>query len=170
MFVNGEPESETEFSRIFKEGVAPCGASPFVVYRPRCGWEVASVYGAASCGVGDDGSFSEERGEEFEVWCFTAAGAGAGEFKERTEELYVFDCAGVEFASVGFGNFQEEVPVVSFRFANVHLCDHGKGFRCAALFGFDGAVVRAESAAGAVFGSYLYGVFFTFKGFPFGVG
>ena len=60
MFVYCESESESEFRRVFKEGVAPCGASAFFVYCPRCRGEVASVYGAAACGVGYHCSVSEE--------------------------------------------------------------------------------------------------------------
>ena len=169
VLVYREAEAEAEFRGVFKERVAPRGASAFVVDAPRGGREVASVDGGAAGGVRYYRPVAEELREELEVRGFAAAGAGARELKERTEELYVFDGRGVELVSVGLGDVEEEVPVRALGFAERHLGLHRERTRAALFLGLYRAVVGAEAAAGAVFGSDLYREGFAGEVFPFRV-
>ena len=169
VFVYGEAEAEAEFCRVFKEGVAPRRTPAVVVDAPRGGGQVASVDGGAAGGVGYQSAVSEELGEEFEVGGFSAARAGSREFKERTQELDVFDCRGVEFGFVRLGEFEEVVPVFALLFAQGHLGLQDE--RTVRVFGLGfvyGAVVRAEPVAGAVFGRYLDGEVTAFEVGEFG--
>jgi hypothetical protein len=60
------------------------GRRCFAVGRGR---EIAAVDGGTAGGVGDEEAVADELGKEFQIRRLTAAGAGAGEFDERAQEL-----------------------------------------------------------------------------------
>jgi hypothetical protein len=62
------------------------GPRPSSFFRPGGGGQVAAVDGGAAGGVGDHGAVAEQLAEQLDVGRFAAAGAGAGELKQRLEQ------------------------------------------------------------------------------------
>ena len=82
-----DAEAETEFGVVFEQRVRPCRAAAFGVLAVRSGRQVAAVDRRAAGGIGDQHAVAEELGHQLDVGSFAAAGAGAGEFEERLQEL-----------------------------------------------------------------------------------
>ena len=157
--VGGEAQTEAELGVVFEEGVGPCGAAAVFIGAIRRGGEVAAVDGGAAGGVGHDEAVAVELREEFEVRGLAAAGAGAGEFDERGEELRALHGGEIEAGAVGFGEREEEVPVGAFGGEESGLRGHVDGLVARVGLVLGGADLDAERAAGAVFGRDLKRVF-----------
>ena len=146
LLVSSQAHAETEFSVVFEEGVRPGRTFAFSVLCPRSGRQVTAVDGGAAGGVRDQSAVAEELGQEFDIRCFTAAGAGTGELEQRAEQLGTLDGTLADLGAVRIRDGHEEVPVGRFGLAERDLRSHGQ---CALRLGRAG--FNAEAAAGAVF-------------------
>ncbi len=134
------------------------GPRPIVVYGPRGGGQVAAVDGGAAGGVRDDRPVAEQLGDQFDVGGFAAAGAGAGELKQRPQQLRVLDRGRVDQLAVHVGDLHEEVPVLVLALAQGRLGSHVQGLASGLCLVLGRADFHAQRAARAVLGCYLDGV------------
>ena len=61
------------------------------------GRQVAAIDGRTAGGVGDQHPVTEQLGDQFDVWGFTTAGTGAGELKQRPNQLAALDGGRVDW-------------------------------------------------------------------------
>ena len=83
LLVQRQAHAQAKFGVVFEERVGPGRAAPFAVDGPGGGGQVAAVDGGAAGGIGDQHAVAEELGEQLDVGCLAAAGAGAGELEQR---------------------------------------------------------------------------------------
>jgi hypothetical protein len=169
LLVDRQAHAQAKLGVVFEQRVRPGRAAAFFVLGPRGGGQVAAVDGGAAGGIGDDGAVAEQLREQLDVGGFTAAGAGAGELKQRLQELRVLDVVAGCRAGVAFGQGQEEVPVCAFGLAGAAGAML-MALRPTWVLSLDRAGFHAQRAAGAVFRSDLQGVFHAGQFFELGIG
>ena len=91
VLVRGQTKAKTEFGVVLKQRVRPGGSATFAIGGPRRHRQIAAVDGRAAGGVGDLQAVTEQLGQQLQVWCLAAAGAGAGVGEQRLEELHAAD-------------------------------------------------------------------------------
>ena len=128
LLIEGHAHPQPELGVVFKQRVGPCRAQARAVFRVRRRGQVAAIDGRAARGVGDDGPVAEQLREQLDVGRLAAAGACAGEFEQRLEQLHVLHQVVRQTATVEIRDIQEEVPVAAFRLAKRRLGDHVDGF------------------------------------------
>ena len=158
LLIDGEALAQAEFGIVFEERVGPGRSAAFGVGAVGRGGQVGAVDGGAAGGIGDHHAVAEELGDQLDVRGFAAAGAGAGELKERPEQLDVLHLGGRKQLAVGFGKAEEEIPIGGFGFAQRRLGHHIDGAVLDFALALGGADFDAEGAAGAIFGRDLKGV------------
>ena len=154
--VQAQAQAEAELGVVLEERIGPGGPAAVAVARVGRGRQVAAVDGGAARGVGDDRAVAEELGEQLDVGRLAAAGAGAGEFEERIEELGALHLVELEGRAVGRGE-------ASGRTRNSAAPRHAAAAAAAMLMAFfariglalDRAELHAELAAGAILGRDL---------------
>ena len=108
---------------VLKQGVCPSRTFALFVDRVRsrrCG---TTPDGGATGRVGDIHSVAEQLGYEFRIRSLAAAGAGAGEFKQRLFELAALDGGFFEFLS----NFRFRVDLLTISEDVLLLCAENPG-------------------------------------------
>ena len=134
------------------------------VFGVRSGRQVSTVNGGAAGRVSNHQTIAKELGNQFNVLGFTAAGAAAGEFKQRTKQLRTLDRVRIDLGAVDIRNLIEEVIAVGLFDVQVFdLVLHRDG-----ALGGSRAESNAQTAAGAVFredlnGRFHAGVFFALR-------
>jgi hypothetical protein len=83
------PHAEAELGVVFKQRVGPRRPAPSGVLGVRRGGQVAAVDRRAAGGVGDIHAVAEELRQQLDVRRLAAARAGAGELKQRLQQLHV---------------------------------------------------------------------------------
>ena len=81
--IESEPHTETEFSVVFEERVAPRRAATLIVRGVRRCRQVAAVNTRAPSRISNDGAVAKELCQQFDIRCFPATGARARELKQR---------------------------------------------------------------------------------------
>ncbi len=105
--------AEAELRVVFEERVGPGrSAAGSVLAVGRCG-QVAAVDRGAAGRVGDVEPIAEELGQQLDVGRFAATCAGAGELKERLQQLQVLHLRVRKLVAIDFGQRQGRSP--SFR-------------------------------------------------------
>ena len=94
LLVHGQAHAQTELGVIFEQRVGPGRSAAISIEGLGRGGQIAAVNGRAAGGIGDNGAVAEELGEQPDVRCFAAAGAGAGELKQRAQQCGVLDRVG----------------------------------------------------------------------------
>ena len=111
LLVEGEPHAESKLRVVFEQRVGPRWAATLLVLRVRSRWQVAAVDRGAAGRVRDVETVAKELRQQLDVRRFAATSAGAGEFKQRLQQLDVLHLRMREPAAIDFRNGEEEVPV-----------------------------------------------------------
>src|SRR6478672_1497091 len=128
--------------------------------------QVAAINRRTPGGVGDDGAIAKKLGHQLDIWSFTAAGAGAGEFKQRLQELDILDLPKGELLAIEFRQAKKEFPVLCFALSNRRLWNHIQRFVAGVSLALCRAYIHAKSTTGAVFRRNLERVLHTSQVFP----
>src|SRR6516225_4150453 len=91
LLINGEPHAEAKLCVVFKQRVRPGGPTPLAVLRIRCRWKISAVDRRAARRVANQQTIAEQLGQQLEVRSLTATRASTREFKQRLEQLRIFD-------------------------------------------------------------------------------
>jgi len=149
--IDAQTHTQTEFRRVFKQRVRPSRTAAVCVLGVRCGRQVAAVNGRATRRVGDHQTVAEQLRQQFDIRGFAATGARTGKFKQRTQQLDVFDQFLFDLGAIDVGQLHEEVEVLLFL-----IQMRGDRFHVDRFLSFDfGAGARAQRATRAVFRSDL---------------
>jgi hypothetical protein len=95
---SGQVHAKAELSVVLKQGVLPCRAVAVLVDGVRRGRSRTAPDGGAAGGIGDVHLVAEELGSQLGIRSFAAAGAGAGELKQRLLELAALDVVSLNLA------------------------------------------------------------------------
>ena len=159
MLVDGQAEAEPEFGVILKQRVGPRRAAAVGVGSVRCRGQVAAVNGGAAGGIGNQHSVAVQLGQQFDIRRFATAGAGAGVFKQRADQLRSADINTLQFAAVDFRQVEEVIVIHFLLFHMLQAGHHIDGLDLRILAIFCRAHFHAQVAAGAVFRGDLQYVF-----------
>src|SRR5437764_12968641 len=89
--IEGQAHAESELSIVFKQRIAPRRPAAFGICRVRRRGQVAAVDARTASRICDDRAVAEELGHQLDVRSLAAAGACTRKFKQRLQQLNVFD-------------------------------------------------------------------------------
>ena len=110
--IEREAHAESELSVVFEQRIAPGRSASFAIDRVRRRRQIAAVDARTTGRVRDDRAIAKELRHQLDVRRLAAAGARAGEFKQRLEQLNVLDVLERQIAvAMNFRQRQEIIPV-----------------------------------------------------------
>ena len=131
--------------------LAHVGPRPCRIAGVRRGGQVAAVDRRAARRIGDIQPVAEELRQQLDVRRLAAARAGAGELKQRLQQLQILHLRVRKLGAVHLGQAQEELPVVALGLANRRLRGHVDGLLAGVALALHRANFHANRAAGAIF-------------------
>ena len=158
--LHGEPDAHAVFRVVLKQGSAYSRALPFRIFGIREGGEGGCPNLRAAGGCGNIHSVTEKLSDQLGVRGFTAAGAGAGELKQRLLELAAL--YGIYTERILHFLLSSIFEMLSFCFMLIKRLHGNRFFFCR-------AAVDAGTASRAVERSHLNAVFQSFQSFASGV-
>ena len=153
--VDGQTHTQTEFRGVFEQRVRPSRTAAVRVFRVRSGRQVAAVNGRTARCVGNHQTIAEQLCQQFDIRRFTAPGARTGKFKQRTQQLNVFDQFLFNLGPIDVRQRHKEVEILLFLFQMRRDRFHIDCFFGRIFFVFRRTSARAQRAARAVFRSDL---------------
>ncbi len=158
LLMESQVHAETKFAIIFKQGVRPNRPFAVLIFCPRDARKCSSPRLHTASRRSDIEAVAIQLGQQFDIRCFAAACAGAGEFQIRQFELAAFDTEFIE-ARIFDADRLGIVPVCRFFALGIERC---KG-ECLYRTG-----LNAGTAAVAIERRYLNAEFIFFKAFADG--
>ncbi len=113
LLVERDSHAEAELRVVLEERVGPRRSAAFRVLGVRRGGQVAAVDRRAARGVGDIQPVAEQLGQQLDVSRFAAARAGAGELKQRLQQLQILHLRVRELGAIHLRQAKEELPVLA---------------------------------------------------------
>ncbi len=167
--VNAEADTVTELGGVLEQRVVPGRAEAVLAGGPGGGRQVAAVDGRAAGGVAHDQPVAIELGQQLDERRLAAAGAGAGKFKGRRQQLATLDRRPVEQRRISVGQIQEEIPVDGFLLTQRHLEFHIDRLVLRIFLALDRAIVNTSATTGTILRGHLQGELLAFEPFATGI-